>query len=146
MLVGYPTKQYEMSNDKGEAIWVNEKSVEDFLGRGYTHVNNSRMSYARPMWIVGKEDKPVILLLDDYSRGTGNLMQATMTLIDEGGYISWTLPTGSTVVLSTNPDNGDLLVTSLDEAQKTRYLGVKMRFDVDNWAEYAEGYGLDGRC
>lgn len=145
-LVGYPVKEYEMKKDEEEGIWVVESAVEHFITRGYNHINNSRMNYALPKWIVNKQDKPVILLLDDFTRGNQSLMQATMTLIDEGGYVSWSLPEGSTVVLSTNPDNGEFMVTSLDAAQKSRFLGVKMKFDVDTWAEWAESYNLDGRC
>ena len=73
-------------------------------------------------------------------------MQATMELIDRQEYISWKLPKNWHIVLTTNPDNGDYNVTSLDIAQKTRFISVEVDFDVNVWAKWAESAGIDGRC
>ena len=73
-------------------------------------------------------------------------MQATMELIDRQEYISWKLPKNWHIVLTTNPDNGDYNVTSLDVAQKTRFISVEVDFDVNVWAKWAESAGIDGRC
>ena len=70
-----------------------------------------------------------------------------MTLIDEQKYISWGLPKGSTIVLTCNPSDQDFMVQQEDSAQATRRLKVNMKADVNIWAsEFAEGYGVDGRC
>jgi hypothetical protein len=50
------------------------------------------------------------------------------------------------VILTTNPDNGDYNVTSLDVAQKTRFISVEMKYDVQVWAKWAEKAAIDGRC
>ena len=73
-------------------------------------------------------------------------MQATMELIDRQEYISWKLPKNWHIILTTNPDNGDYNVTSLDIAQKTRFISVEVDFDVNVWAKWAETAGIDGRC
>lgn len=73
-------------------------------------------------------------------------MQATMELIDRQEYISWKLPKDWHIILTTNPDNGDYNVTSLDVAQKTRFISVEVDFDVNVWAKWAEAAGIDGRC
>lgn len=73
-------------------------------------------------------------------------MQATMELIDRQEYISWKLPKNWHIVLTTNPDNGDYNVTSLDIAQKTRFISVEVKFDEQVWAKWAEKAGIDGRC
>jgi hypothetical protein len=73
-------------------------------------------------------------------------MQATMELIDRQEYISWKLPKNWHIVLTTNPDNGDYNVTSLDIAQKTRFISVEVKFDEKVWAKWAETAGIDGRC
>lgn len=65
--------------------------------------------------------------------------------IDRGQYISWSLPENWTIILTSNPDNGDYNVNSLDNAQKTRYVSFEMDFDVDAWARWAEGEGIDSR-
>jgi hypothetical protein len=94
------------------------------------------MSYAKPEWLVGKEDKPVILNLDDFSRCSPMMMNACMQLIVAQETISWTLPKGSTVICTSNPDDGDesFSVTTMDEAQKTRYIPIRMKASVEDWA------------
>lgn len=74
------------------------------------------------------------------------MLQAAMEVVNEQSYVSWSLPSGSTVVLSNNPDDGEYMVTTEDQAQKTRYLNFFMKFDVDVWSEWAEKEGVDGRC
>ena len=90
------------------------------------------MSYAPPEWLP-KEDNPngTILLLDDYSRATQYFIQATMELIDKGEYISWKLPQYTTVVLSSNPDDGEYSVSTMDNAQKTRYINFNVEFNLE---------------
>lgn len=72
-------------------------------------------------------------------------IQATMELVDRGEYISWSLPPNCTIILTSNPDNGDYNVNSMDNAQKTRYISFELGFDKDVWARWAEKEGIDGR-
>ena len=69
-----------------------------------------------------------------------------MELIDRGEYISWSLPENWTILLSSNPDTGDYNVSSLDNAQKTRYISFELDFDKDAWAEWAESEKINGVC
>lgn len=46
-------------------------------------------------------------------------MQASMEIINTASYISWNLPKYTSIVLTSNPDDGQFSVTSLDNAQKT---------------------------
>jgi hypothetical protein len=103
------------------------------------------MSYAAPEWIAGYEG-PGILILDDYSRADQRFLQSAMELIDRQQYISWKLPKGWTILLTTNPDDGNYLVNTMDEAQKTRFVSVEMKWDSEKWAEWAEQQHIDGRC
>jgi len=73
-------------------------------------------------------------------------MQATMEILDRQEYVSWKLPKNWHVILTTNPDNGDYNVTSLDVAQKTRFVSVELKYDVNVWAKWAETASIDGRC
>lgn len=73
-------------------------------------------------------------------------MQATMEILDRQEYVSWKLPKNWHVILTTNPDNGDYNVTSLDVAQKTRFISVELKYDVNVWAKWAEVANIDGRC
>jgi hypothetical protein len=73
-------------------------------------------------------------------------MQAVMEICDRQEYVSWKLPKNWHVILTTNPDNGDYNVTSLDVAQQTRFISVDLKFDEKVWAKWAESVKIDNRC
>lgn len=129
-----------------ECLWIDEHAIEEYLKQGYKFTGEKRMSYCPPEWIAGLDDKPGILILDDYSRADQRFIQACMTLIETQKYMSWSLPKNWTILLTTNPDNGEYLVTPMDIAQKTRFISVNLKFDVEIWAKWAEKYGIDSRC
>ncbi len=146
--IGYPISEFKMckaGKKETEAIWVSERTIPTYIQMGYEYAGENRMSYAEPKWIIGRK-KPMILLLDDFNRGSLGMLQASMEIVDKQEYVSWRLPKGSTVILSNNPDNGEYLVSTQDDAHKTRYLSFNMKFDTDVWAEWAEANNIDGRC
>lgn len=143
-LVGFPVKEFEISNAEGKTTWINEHQIDAAMKKGYK-VINKRMAHAAPEWIQGRGEGG-FLILDDYTRADHRFMQATMTLIDEQAYASWKLPKNWHILLTTNPDNGDYNVTSLDIAQKTRFISTEVKFDVNIWAKWAEKAGIDSRC
>lgn len=128
-----------------DCMWVDEQAVDQYIKRGYEFTGEKRMTYCPPEWIANV-DSGVILLLDDYTRCDPRFAQATMTLIETQSYMSWSLPKDSHIILSTNPDNGNYHVTSLDDAQKTRFITTNLKFDIDTWAKWAEANSIDGRC
>ncbi len=69
-----------------------------------------------------------------------------MSCIDRQTYVSWSLPKNWHILLTTNPDNGDFHVTSLDDAQKTRFISCYLKFDIEVWSEWAERQKIDTRC
>jgi hypothetical protein len=105
------------------------------------------MGYATPAWLP-REENPngCILALDDYTRASQLFMQATMELINEGKYISWSLPKNTTICLTTNPDDGEFSVQSLDSAQKTRFVNFNLKLNVNDWASWAEFNQIDSRA
>ena len=143
-LVGFPVKEFQIQNQEGKTAWVTEHQVETAVKKGY-RVVSKRMTHAAPEWIEGKGEGG-FLILDDYTRADHRFMQATMSLIDQQSYASWKLPKNWHIVLTTNPDNGDYNVTSLDIAQKTRFISVEVKFDEKVWSRWAESAGIDGRC
>lgn len=143
-LVGMPCTQYKVCKEN-ECLWIGDKLLNDYILQGYHATGESRMSYAKPEWLVGKEDKPTVLVLDDYNRGMGILMNACMRITDEQEYVSWSLPKGSSVILTSNPEDSEeaFNISTLDSAQKTRFLTIKMKPSVNDWAvDYAEKVGL----
>jgi hypothetical protein len=164
-LVGFPVKEFEIQNAEGKTTWINESQINAASAKGYK-VIGKRMSHAAPEWIQGKGEGG-FLILDDYTRADHRFMQATMEILDRQEYVSWKLPKNWHVILTTNPDNGDYNVTSLDVAQKTRFtnpdngdynvtsldvaqktrfISVELKYDSDVWAKWAENAGIDGRC
>ena len=125
--------------------WVDELAVQEYLKQGFKMTGKNRMSYCAPEWIADAKEGG-ILLLDDWNRADTRFIQAVMELIDRQTYISWTLPKDWHIILTANPDNGDYMVNSVDSAQKTRYVTANLKFDVNVWAEWAEGAGIDTRC
>ena len=120
-LVGYPIKEHYVCNEDGsECKWVPSELLEIFSNEGWVMTEETRMSYAVPMWLKTIDtSKPLILNLDDYSRATPHLLQACNELILRQKYISWELPKYSTVICSSNPDDGEYQVNTLDEAQRS---------------------------
>ena len=143
-LVGFPVKEFEITNAEGKSTWINEVQIDAAMKKGYK-VGAKRMSHAAPEWIQGKGEGG-FLVLDDYTRADHRFMQATMEILDRQEYVSWKLPKNWHVILTTNPDNGDYNVTSLDIAQKTRFISVELKYDVNVWAKWAETAKIDGRC
>jgi nucleoside-triphosphatase THEP1 len=143
-LVGFPVKEFEIQNAEGKKTWINESQINAASAKGYKVVGK-RMSHAAPDWIQGKGEGG-ILCLDDYSRADHRFLQATMEVIDKQEYVSWKLPKNWHVILTTNPDNGDYNVTSMDIAQKTRFISVELKYDSNVWAKWAETANIDGRC
>lgn len=125
--------------------WVDELAVQEYLKNGFKMTGKNRMSYCAPEWISNKK-KGGILLLDDWNRADVRFIQAVMELVDRQTYISWSLPEDWHIILTSNPDNGDYMVNSVDAAQKTRYITANLKFDVNVWAKWAEEAGIDTRC
>jgi hypothetical protein len=143
-LVGFPVKEFQIQNAEGKTKWINEAQIGAAQKAGFKIVDK-RMSHAAPEWIQGKGEGG-FLVLDDYTRADHRFMQATMEILDRQEYVSWKLPKNWHVILTTNPDNGDYNVTSLDVAQKTRFVSVELKYDVNVWAKWAETSNIDGRC
>jgi hypothetical protein len=144
-LVGFPIRQFEVCKTDNDCLWIDEHAVEEYTKQGYKFTGLNRMSYCPPEWISGKTNGG-ILLLDDWNRADVRFIQAVMELIDRQQYISWTLPKDWHIILTSNPDNGDYLVNSIDSAQKTRFISVNLKFDINCWSEWAEDATVDSRC
>jgi hypothetical protein len=143
-LVGFPIRQFEVT-DGTTTKYVDESALDDVRTEGYKTTGKNRMSYCPPEWIANKSNGG-ILLLDDWNRADSRFIQAVMELIDRQQYISWSLPKDWHIILTANPDNGDYLVNSIDNAQKTRFISVNLKFDMECWGKWAENNDIDGRC
>ena len=148
-LCGVPITEYYICKGEGadeECMWVTKDLVDYYIKAGWGMKSpESRMSYAIPAWVPQDPEQECILLLDDYTRAEPRFLQATMTLIDRGEYLSWKLPKKCHVILSSNPDDGSFSVSSIDVAQKSRYISFDIGFDVKVWSKWAEENQIDSR-
>ena len=149
-LVGMPMKECEVA-------WIENGQVKDKRWMPESQTKNLdlrlkltgrvRMSYAPPAWLPADENpNGTIVFLDDYTRANSMFMQATMEIINTASYISWKLPKYTSIVLSSNPDDGQFSVTSLDNAQKTRFINFNLKLNIEDWAKWAEEAEIDGRA
>ena len=139
-LIGYPCIQFELLNpETNKIVWATKEILESYINLGLQPTSKTRMSYSTPQWLANKENKPVLMFLDDHSRSSPLVQQALMTIVDEQSFMTWNLPKGSTIILSSNPDNCSFMVTSEDEAQKDRKITLQMKASVEDWAAWATG-------
>ena len=144
-IVGFPVKEYQ----REDGTWITSDHLGTLTGDlldGNPLTGKARMGYAVPSWIQGREDKGGILCLDDWTRADPRFMQAVMELIDRQEYISFKLPKGWTIVLTSNPTNDNYMVQEIDSAMKTRFITIQYGFDAETWATWAENMSLDQRC
>lgn len=145
-LVGIPQKEYMMISPNGDEQRVAEKLINQFINIGYKLCPDCDpvMTYAVPSWVPTDPEQEAVLVLDDYTRANQMFMQAIMSLIQFGEYISWKLPKKCHLLLSSNPDNGEYSLSGLDSAQKSRLLTFNVEFDVKVFAKWMEKVELRG--
>ena len=149
-LTGYPQKevmlQWTSKDGAQKTKWWPENLISK-VPSNVTVTNKTRMGYAVPAWLP-REENPngTICLLDDFSRANPMLLQAVMEIINTASYISWTLPKYTSVILTSNPEDGSYSVTSLDPAQKTRFINFNLKLNVEDWASWAECNNVEGRA
>ena len=124
-------KIYPDHPEDDKCIWVPSEAIEEFLKQGWILTEETRMGYAIPAWLKGLDlTKKTIFLADDANRANPAILQALMEICDKQEYISWKLPAKTTVILSLNPEDQGYNVSSFDEAQKTRFVTFRTKFDV----------------
>lgn len=149
-LCGFPQKevllQWQTKDGQIKTKWWPENLISK-VPPTIQVTSTTRMGYAPPAWLP-REENPngIILLLDDYVRASQLFMQATMDLINEGKYITWSLPKNTSIILTNNPEDGSYSVQSLDAAQKTRFMNYNLKLNIDDWASWAEFNNIDSRA
>lgn len=138
-LLGLPIEKYEVCLPNSDCEWVPSTLIDYYHNKGYIFTGRSRMEYSIPQSMMIDPSRPMVLYLDDYSRATPSILQAAMTLLKDGKINNWILPKGSTVICSSNPDDGEYHVTAVDNAHSTRNIRVNAEFDLNIWLE---NYGL----
>ncbi len=118
------------------------EEMGDLLGMPVVHEGTT--SFSPPEW-VPREEGPGILLIDDVNRADDRILRGIMQLLQNYELASWALPKGWQIVLTANPDGGDYSVTPMDDAMLTRMMHITMKFDIKEWAKWAEATQVDPR-
>lgn len=163
-LLGFPLRQFQLcktivagpktklengklvivDSQEQECLWIDEPAVPEYIKQGYNFTGEKRTVHAEPEWIAGKTEG-ILLILDDYSRAQQRFLQAIMELVQNQEYMTWKLPMGSSIVLTSNPDNGSYHVEAQDLAQTSRAISFELKSDLQCWAQWAEEDGIDSR-
>ncbi len=146
-LNGFPVVEtkYVKTDDSGQRheLWLETNTVceED----GFLRTNVQRTTTAPPDWVIELFNyKYSILVLDDIGRCQQIIYNALMELILHRKYDGWELPENCVVFTTANHDHNSENVRGEDDAQKSRKLSIHLgSVDIDSWAEYAEGAGVN---
>lgn len=140
---GFPQELFRMLRENEEK-WVAKEVIKQYEGEGWVLDTSAKpiMGYAAPSW-VPTEDKPSILLFDDWNRAPNRVVKGLMQIFQNYGGIGWKLPNSCSIVLTGNPDNGENLVTTIDEAICTRIKHVTIEPSPKEWVGWATEKGLN---
>ena len=151
-MAGWPIKEHYVCKhdpehpENDECAWITHELIEGYSRAGWEITNETRMSYAVPAWLANLDpEKPTIVNYDDFSRANLACIQSVLEVVHRQEYISWKLPHYTTVVLTSNYDDGTENVQSVDSATLTRMITFDVRFDIQSWAQWAERQELDSR-
>lgn len=146
-LAGYPIcLHYACKDDGSDCKWIPPELIDGYIKAGYQLTGETQMSYALPKWYRDIDPtKPTILNLDDLSRALPNIIQAVYELVYKQEFWSFKLPPQTTIILTTNPSNGDYNVNDEDEAARSRRVNFTIKWDIESWAQWAEANHLDNR-
>ena len=145
--VGFPLcLHYACKDDGSDCQWIAPELIDSYVKAGYHLTPETKMSYALPEWYKNIDpEKGLILLLDDASRALPNIIQACYELIYKQEMWSFKLPRNTTILLTTNPNNGDYNVNDVDEAGQSRMVNFNVKFDIESLAEWAAQNQLENR-
>jgi len=147
-LHGLPERYVRAFKTNGDEVemWVPEVLASSYESDGWQidHRAGTRTQYAKPDWAPDDEG-PSILLLDDWNRSSVRIIKGIMQLLQNYRMVSWGLPAGCNIVLTSNPDDQDYLVTTLDAAILSRIRHVTLVEDAKEWSVWAASEDLDSR-
>lgn len=119
--------------------YVNETIAGALINERTKLTGNQRTVYVLPESLqnLRTHDK-VVLFFDDFTRGNRFVVAAVMELINTGVYSAWgkIMPTNFQIALSSNEDDGENNVVSLDVANHSRMCTVRLKWSIDNYMEY----------
>lgn len=142
-LNGNPVVQVELrqkkENNKYDTFYANESVASTYVNEHTVLTGRQKTSYVLPeklQKMIGNDK--VVLLIDDYNRGNDFVVKAIMELINTGSYSAWEgyIPKDFQVALSSNHDNGENNVTSIDLPNSSRMATVELVWNIEDYIVY----------
>lgn len=155
-LNGALVPELEMKNaTNGSTNWYPKEFIT-CLNDNYIPTGKYRTNVGTPLKVqkalneydtaLDKTKHITLMFLDDANRGVNQMNQAVMRLCDQQELDGFKLPPNSTVILSMNPSDGTddmYMVTEWDGAQKTRFVTLKVCYDLIIHKEWLKSYFSD---
>jgi len=134
-VIDVPMAQFE---EMGDISGMPDITTDPKTGKSVT-------TMAPPFWVPTEERKGV-LLFDDFNRASSRILRGTMQLLQNYQTIYWKIPSGYSIVVTANPDDGSYIVTNVDSAILTRLKHITLVAEHKAWAEWAEKSNIPGQC
>lgn len=99
--------------------------------------------FCPPDWYMNACKKPVVLLLDEYNRGTPEVIQTAMQITLDRELNGWKLHPETRVYAAVNA-SAEYIVNELDPAQADRFWTVDLEPTVEDWIDWAKAADVDG--
>lgn len=90
-----------------------------------------------------KNERPTLLVLDEWNRGEKPVMSAAFTMMESRRFGSYTLPDHVHIMACMNPSQGAYAVNEAekDPAFRRRLCFLGVQANIDAWVNYAQGRG-----
>lgn len=120
---GYEVVYFSLATLSAEdlAVVAPTNSVRELLQEDGTYEATSVMELETLLFDVLSNEKPKVIVLDEFSRCDKRTMASVMSLINEGAINGKEIPNLKGIFALDNPDNGDFMVSGADWAQSTRF-------------------------
>jgi len=126
---------------------MNKKVLEELYKKHYKIPNATNALTSNQRNVQCKTSKETVLFVDEYSRSTPDVHNATMQLILDKRLHNHILPfvkgTQTQIIAADNPANGDYHVTELDPAKLDRFLITDVEVDPKSWLSWARDNGVN---
>jgi hypothetical protein len=99
--------------------------------------------FCPPDWYMAACKAPKVILLDEYNRGTLEVIQTAMQITLDRELNGWKLHPETRVYAAINA-SADYTVNELDPAQADRFWTIDLEPTVEDWLNWAKGSGVDG--
>ena len=98
--------------------------------------------FCPPDWYMAACKAPKVLLLDEYNRGTPEVIQTAMQITLDRELNGWKLHPETRVYAAINA-SADYTVNELDPAQADRFWTIDLEPTVEDWLNWAKGALVD---